>query len=479
VIPSFANVRVLCIGDVILDRYVSGKVHRLSPEAPIPVVSVDSVRNVLGGAANVANNIAAAGARCTFYGVLGEDAAGTTMREVLSHCSAITPFIFTTPHRKTTVKARIVVGRQQLMRLDEEIVEPIDSTLCQEILTSIETQVSQHDAIVLSDYDKGALPMELTQSLVAIAKAHKKPIIADPKGLSYEKYRGVSVLTPNLKELESVFGAFSDIDDACQKAQRALSQYDLQAIVLTCSEAGMCLITSERIEKVPAIQQDVCDVSGAGDTAVAYMAVALAAGLSLENAVILANCAAGQAVRKSGTAVVSYDEINSLRPPSSWSQKCLSLEEVLIKARDWRRQGLKIGFTNGCFDILHPGHLSTIRIARENCDVLVVGLNTDASIHVVKGSSRPFQSEHVRAEIIASLQDVDAVVLFDSYTPEALIAAIQPDVLVKGAEYRVEDLAGAQEVIARGGKVILANMEVGFSTTQFVETIRCNQQKVE
>jgi D-beta-D-heptose 7-phosphate kinase/D-beta-D-heptose 1-phosphate adenosyltransferase len=475
VIPSFADVRILCVGDVILDRYVSGKAHRLSPEAPVPVVSVDSVQDILGGAANVANNIAAAGAQCTLCGVLGEDSSGASVKSALTHCTAITPLLFSSSRRKTTLKTRIVADHHQLVRLDEEITEPIDSELSQRIYAAIENQISKHDVLVLSDYNKGTLPLELTQSLIDIARTHKKSIIADPKSLSFGKYQGASVLTPNIKELASILGPISSIDEACKKTQYVVSQYAFQAILLTCSEAGMCLITPKKITKVPATQQDVFDVSGAGDTAIAYLSVALAAGISLEEAVVLSNFAAGQAVRKSGTAVVSYDEIKTLNQPLPWHQKYLSSDDILMKIHQWRQQGLKIGFTNGCFDILHPGHLSTIRTARKNCDRLIVGLNTDASIRAIKGSLRPFQNEHVRAEIVASLQDVDAVVLFDSYTPKALIDSLQPDVLVKGAEYCVEDLAGAQEVIKRGGKVVLADMKEGFCTTRFVKKIRCSQ----
>jgi D-beta-D-heptose 7-phosphate kinase/D-beta-D-heptose 1-phosphate adenosyltransferase len=406
-------------------------------------------------------------------GALGEDAPGTAIRREIAACPAITPLLFSSSQRTTTLKTRVVAEHHQLVRIDEESADPIDSDLCRKMRAVLESQVLQHDAIVLSDYNKGALPQELTQPLIAMARAHKKMVIVDPKGPSYEKYRGAYVLKPNLKELANVLGPPLDLETVCRKAQHAVEKYDLQAILLTCSEAGMCLITREKITRISATQHEVFDVSGAGDTAAAYLAVGLAANLVLEEAVMLSNRAAGQALRKSGTAVVTDEEASGPQK----EEKQLSWKEAQVKVKDWKQNGLKIGFTNGCFDILHPGHLSTIRTAKDNCDKLIVGLNTDASIRLLKGAQRPFQSENVRAEIIASLRDVDIVVLFDSYTPKELIELLQPDVLIKGAEYRIEDLAGAQELIKRGGKVILADMAAGFSTTQFVEKMRYGQQK--
>jgi D-beta-D-heptose 7-phosphate kinase/D-beta-D-heptose 1-phosphate adenosyltransferase len=467
-IPSFEGVRISCLGDLLLDRYISGPARRLSPEAPVPVVSVTETRNVLGGAANVAHNIAAAGAQCTLGGVLGQDTAAADFKNLLCHVPSVTPLLFFDETRKTSVKTRVMVGHHQLVRLDEEDTNPIPSSLIAKIIQAVTTLLAQHDLVVLSDYNKGTLPASFLQQIITEARSQGKRVLVDPKGTSYEKYRGASIITPNVNELGEIFGPCANLEEACAQAQRALSLYDWQAVLLTCSELGMRLVTPEGVAKVCATQQEVFDVSGAGDTAMAYFSVGLASRLSLEEAMALANKAAGYAVRRSGTAVVSYADLCA----ASCAPTCkkVSLEEAYARVQLWRQAGLSVGFTNGCFDVLHPGHLSTIRTARAYCDRLIVGLNTDASIRFLKGKDRPLQDEETRAKVLAALQDVDLVVLFDSYTPQALLEKLQPDVLVKGAEYRLEDLAGAQEILARGGRVILADMQPGFSTTQFMKT---------
>jgi D-beta-D-heptose 7-phosphate kinase/D-beta-D-heptose 1-phosphate adenosyltransferase len=430
-------------------------------------VSVASTWEVLGGAANVAHNIAAAGAHCTLSGVLSQDAAAESFKKTLAKVANITPLILSSPVRKTPIKTRIMVGHHQLVRLDEEETDPIDPSIRTELHKIIAPQICHHDVMVLSDYNKGTLPPDLVQSLIATACNQGKRVLVDPKGPSYEKYRGAFLITPNVKEFSEVLGPCASLEEACQRARQALVDFAWKAILLTCSEAGMRLITRETISTVCATQQEVFDVSGAGDTAIAYFSVGLAAGLPLEEAMTLANDAAGCAVQKSGTAVVSHADVCASSGISPL--KHVVLEEACAKVRVWRQAGLRIGFTNGCFDVLHPGHLSTLRTARAHCDRLIVGLNTDASIRMIKGPNRPLQEENVRAEVLAALQDVDLVVLFDSYTPKTLVEALQPDVLVKGAEYRIEDLAGAQEILNRGGQVILADMKPGFSTTRFAK----------
>ncbi|MDR0661804.1 MAG: bifunctional heptose 7-phosphate kinase/heptose 1-phosphate adenyltransferase [Holosporales bacterium] len=430
-IPSFEGIRILCLGDLLLDRYISGPARRLSPEAPVPIISVTETRNVLGGAANVAHNIAAAGAQCTLVGVLGQDAAATTFENLLPPVLSITPLLFFDETRKTSVKTRIMVGHHQLVRLDEEDVDPISPFLIAKILQAVATLLEQHDLIVLSDYNKGTLPPAFLQQIIAEARSQGKPVLVDPKGTSYEKYRGASIITPNVKELGEVFGPCANLEEACAQAQHALSSYDWQAILLTCSERGMRLVTPKKVAQVCATQQEVFDVSGAGDTAMAYFSVGLASGLSLEEAMALANEAAGHAVRRSGTAVVSYTDLCAVSCTSAY--KKVSPEGAYARVQLWRQAGLRVGFTNGCFDVLHPGHLSTIRTARAHCDRLIVGLNTDASIRLLKGENRPLQNEETRAEVLAALQDVDLIVLFDSYTPQALLEKQQPDFLVKGS----------------------------------------------
>ncbi|MDR1267150.1 MAG: D-glycero-beta-D-manno-heptose-7-phosphate kinase [Holosporales bacterium] len=473
----FEKAKILCVGDLLLDRYITGSARRLSPEAPVPVVSMDATRNALGGAANVAHNIASAGAQCTLVGVLGQDAAAGALKEALTSVANITPLCLSSSTRTTPVKTRVMVGQHQLVRLDEEKTDPLTPSLAAEVYKVVAAQIKQHNLVVLSDYNKGTLPPTLTTQMIAEAQRQEKRVLVDPKGDSYEKYRGAFLLTPNLKEFSEVFGLHADLGEVCQRAQQALAEYDWQAILLTCSEAGMRLITREKVAAVSATQQEVFDVSGAGDTAMAYFSVAIAMGLALEESMTFANDAAGCAVRKSGTAVVSWEEVCTAS--GDFSLKRVSLEEASKKVCTWRQLGQKIGFTNGCFDVLHPGHLATLRTARTHCDRLIVGLNTDLSVRRLKGPSRPLQNENTRAEILAALQDVDLVVLFDTLSPKELIEVLQPDVLVKGAEYRIENLSGAQEILDRGGQVILADMKPGFSTSHFIEERFLLEQREE
>jgi D-beta-D-heptose 7-phosphate kinase/D-beta-D-heptose 1-phosphate adenosyltransferase len=478
-IPLFAGRSVLVLGDVMLDRYVSGDVSRISPEAPIPVLRVTASRASLGGAANVAHNVAALGARAILLGVIGADDAGAEIERLVAAAGQnIDARLLMTTHRPTTVKTRFTTrGAHQLLRVDDETVDPLDDESARELKRRFAGAVTESDIVVLSDYAKGVLCDQLLRAAVTLSRRSRRPVVADPKRVSFKAYRKVTVLTPNAQEATRATGVDAGNDDGAEQAARAaLDAAACDAVIITRSQNGLTLVRRGMPAiHLPARVQEVSDVSGAGDTFVAALAAALACDPDLEKATRLANIAAGISVARPGTAVISgRDLAEELRRRSviAGDEKVMLTEAALQRIAEWRRHGLRVGFTNGCFDLIHPGHVHLLAQARAACDRLVVALNTDASVRRLKGPERPIQSETARATVMASLASVDLVVLFAEDTPLSLIEAIGPEVLVKGADYRPDQVVGADIVRRNGGRVLLVDLLPSQGTTATIARVR-------
>jgi D-beta-D-heptose 7-phosphate kinase/D-beta-D-heptose 1-phosphate adenosyltransferase len=481
-LDSFHSARVLVLGDVMLDRYLYGAIERISPEAPIPVISIERMADMPGGAGNVVRNLAALGAHASLIGVVGEDAWADTLRAQLAQIPNVEEHLITDRSRTTTVKTRYVADGQQVLRADRESREPLAHDVELRLLAEYRGALAATDIVVLSDYAKGALTESVVSAAIAAARAAGKPVIVDPKSKVFAKYRGSTALTPNRLELQIACGFKCETDEeVVLGANRILQDGVCDVIVVTRGRDGMSVVRAGgAATHLPTTARGVFDVSGAGDTVVAAMSLGLAAGGDIVDAATLANFAAGIVVGKRGTAIVTTGEIiGGLRPGDGNTdhRKIFSLENVLQLAGDWRQQGMKVAFANGCFDLLHPGHVSLLDQARHTADRLIVGLNSDLSIRRLKGPGRPVQSEVARATVLASLKSVDAVVIFGEDTPLQLIEALRPDVLVKGADYTVDKVVGADLVIKRGGKVVLAELLQGHSTTDTVRRVATTQKQ--
>ncbi|WP_413207274.1 D-glycero-beta-D-manno-heptose-7-phosphate kinase [Rhodospirillum sp. A1_3_36] len=470
IVLKLPSARVICVGDVMLDRFVHGKVDRISPEAPIPIIHIKEEQSMLGGAGNVVRNLVALGASSAFMSVLGEDRAGSEVMTLLGSESSVENFIGVQPDRRTSVKTRFVAGSQQLLRADDETVAPLESYDADRLVEDVRSQIKTAGALVLSDYGKGVLDTGMAGILIRLGRETGVPVIVDPKGRDYTRYEGATLLTPNRKELAEASGMPADSDEEVVAAcRRIIETCGVDNVLATRSQDGMTLVTQDgAVEHMSAEAREVFDVSGAGDTVVATLAAALAVGADLSSACRLSNLAAGVVVGRVGTAAVPRNDLLAAAhhlEVSASESKVVSLDEARELAGKWRRRGLRIGFTNGCFDLLHPGHISLLRQARQACDRLIIGLNSDASVSRLKGPTRPVQSEMARATVLASLASVDLVVLFGQDTPIDVIRTLLPDVLVKGADYTVDTVVGADLVQANGGRVVLAKLEDGFSTT--------------
>ncbi|HWK44789.1 MAG TPA: D-glycero-beta-D-manno-heptose-7-phosphate kinase [Stellaceae bacterium] len=482
-VDRLPGARVAVLGDPMLDRYVYGSVDRISPEAPIPIIRANREMAVVGGAGNVVVNLTTLGASAVFLTVLGDDAAGSEIADLVRAHPRTTLHAVIEPGRRSTVKTRYVAGSHQLLRVDYEVILSIDAASEAELLRRLATALGEIDVIVCSDYGKGVVTPTLMQGVAALAKAAGKPVIVDPKGTDYSKYAGVTLITPNRAELReatrSPIGTSAEIAAA---ASGMLRRHNIAAALVTRSEDGMTLVMGNAdgdpsAEVPPALHieasaREVFDVSGAGDTVIAVVAAAYAAGADLADAARLANVAAGLVVGKVGTAAVHPSELKRALMDDARhtaADKILGVEEIAERVEAWRDAGLSVGFTNGCFDLLHPGHVSLLSQSRRACDRLVVGLNTDASVSRLKGPDRPIQRELARATVLASLADVDAVVLFDDETPFALIDKLRPDVLIKGADYTPEGVVGADLVRSYGGRLLLAELIPEQSTSRLVQ----------
>lgn len=471
-IPAFPNANVVVVGDIMLDRYWLGPTSRISPEAPVPVVKIEGNEDRPGGAANVALNIAALGSNVAVGGLCGQDEAAETLQTVLSsvgiHC-----FFDRIQGQDTITKLRVLSRNQQLIRLDfEQSFESIDKSPLSQLL---EKQLENAGALVLSDYAKGCLSDP--QSFIELAKRRNLPVVVDPKGSDFSRYRGATLLTPNMSEFQGVVGVCPDEDTIVAKAQELIQTYDLDAILVTRSEHGMTLIQRGQAElHLPAKAKEVYDVTGAGDTVVASIAASLAAGTSLPDACVLANAAAGVVVGKLGTSTVNVNELTqAVALDSDIGLGVMTESQLKMAVKTAKSRGEKVVMTNGCFDILHAGHVSYLETAAKLGDRLIVAVNSDESVKGLKGAGRPINNLERRQSVLAGLASVDWVVPFTEDTPERLIGEILPDLLVKGGDYKPEDIAGGKHVIANGGDVQVLNFEDGISTTNIINEIVKNQ----
>lgn len=467
-LPEFNRAGVLVIGDVMLDRYWYGPTQRISPEAPVPVVKVDEVEQRPGGAANVAMNVAALGAASRIIGLTGEDEAAEQLNVALTQVGVDCQFVALATH-PTITKLRVLSRNQQLIRLDFE--EPFDLQQSKKIAERMPLALDNVGAVVLSDYAKGALAD--IQPLITQAREAGIPVLIDPKGHDFSRYRGATLLTPNLSEFEAVVGKCDSEQQLVEKGMALLESCQLSALLVTRSEQGMTLLQPNKAPlHLPTQAQEVFDVTGAGDTVIGVLAASLANGCTLEEASFLANTAAGIVVGKLGTSTVTPIELeNALhaRPEDGFG---IMNQSTLQKALDAARQrGEKIVMTNGCFDILHAGHVSYLTHARKLGDRLIVAVNSDASTARLKGPTRPINKLENRMIVLGALGAVDWVIPFEEETPQRLIAELLPDLLVKGGDYRPEDVAGGAEVIANGGEVRILNFEEGLSTTNIIKKI--------
>ena len=475
-LARFSGVTLLVLGDVMLDRYVFGDVKRISSEAPIPVLHAQSRRHVLGGAGNVAQNAAALGARTILLGVRGADQAGEELAASIAASTAISDQLVIEDGRPTTVKTRFMSGGHQLLRLDEEVTIPIAVDTEATILARFEAALPACGIVVLSDYAKGVLTDAVLARAIAAARAAGKPVVVDPKRVRFEAYAGADVLTPNALEVTRATGIEVGTNaGAALAGEAARAQADAGAVLVKRSEKGLTLVRRQTSPvHIPTRAQEVADVSGAGDTLVTAFALALAVGAPMPEAAALGNAAAGIVVGKHGTASVSHAELFEALHRTELlaiDDKVVDLATARDRVAAWRQGGLRVGFTNGCFDLIHPGHVRLLARARAQCDRLIVGLNTDASVQRLKGPDRPVQNEVARATVMAAIASADLVVLFAEDTPQALIEAICPDLLFKGADYTVDQVVGGAFVIANGGIVALIPLEIGHSTTNTIRRI--------
>jgi D-beta-D-heptose 7-phosphate kinase/D-beta-D-heptose 1-phosphate adenosyltransferase len=481
-LERFRDARVLVMGDVMLDRYVYGSVERISPEAPIPVLAVERELDMPGGAANVARNVASMGGHAILIGMVGDDLRARDLQAQLALLPTIQPRMIVDRSRRTTSKTRFVAEQQQIMRADREQRSAPSNAVAERVMAMYREALADSDIVILSDYAKGVLSESVTRAAIAAARESRKPVIVDPKGRSFEQYSGASVLMPNRQELELAAAQPCVTDEQIASAARRFIDNEIcQAMVVTRGAQGMSVVGANgSVSHLPALAREVFDVSGAGDTAVAALSLGLSAGAQIIAAAELANIAAGLVVAKLGTAVVSMGEVAAAMTRfdgRSDHGKLFSLDHVTQLARAWRAQGLKVAFANGCFDLLHTGHLALLDQARRCADRLIVGLNSDLSVRRLKGADRPIQSEVTRATILSSLKSVDAVVIFPDDTPLALIETLLPDVLVKGADYALENVVGADVVIQHGGRVVLADLIPDQSTSGTVARAAAAQAK--
>ncbi|MFW5425735.1 MAG: bifunctional D-glycero-beta-D-manno-heptose-7-phosphate kinase/D-glycero-beta-D-manno-heptose 1-phosphate adenylyltransferase HldE [Methylophagaceae bacterium] len=476
--PQFHTANVLVIGDLMLDSFYHGKANRISPEAPVPVVNVERIEELPGGAANVAMNIASLGAKSQVCGITGLDDAAKVLQQKLNSVGVDCAFNYSETSN-TIIKRRVISNHQQLLRMDFESPFGKDEWLA--LKDIVKPLLADTSVMVLSDYNKGTLADP--QYWITLAKQHNIPVLVDPKGNDFEKYRGADLITPNMTEFEAVVGKVESEADLIEKAQQLIIKLDINALLITRSEHGMSLIRKDQPEfHLPAIAKEVADVTGAGDTVISILAATLAAGEDLEKAVTLANVAASIVVSKLGTATVSGPELQAEYQRHQGSNNTdhsiagvVTVEQLKLAVEQAKQRGEKVVFTNGCFDILHAGHVAYLEQARAQGDRLVLAINTDKSVAKLKGAGRPINSADRRLAVLAGLASVDWVTCFEGDTPEDLLREIQPDILVKGGDYDKKGVVGWEIVEGYGGEVRVMGMTPNCSTTAIVEKINQNR----
>ncbi|MFC0388267.1 D-glycero-beta-D-manno-heptose-7-phosphate kinase [Roseomonas vinacea] len=482
---DFRGQRILCLGDVMLDRFQYGRIDRISPEAPVPVVRMVDSRAMLGGAGNVARNIVSLGGEAVLVGVVGEDAAGREVAALIAASPGLVDANVRSATRPTIAKTRIIAGHQHVVRLDEEVTAPVSEADAAAARARVSAMLPGCRALVVSDYAKGLLSADVVAHAIAEARRLGLPVLVDPKREDFGFYRGATVLTPNLREFRAAARArlgeapLETDAEMAAAAHALIGEAGAEAILVTRSEKGMLLVEAGGgVHSVPAHAREVFDVSGAGDTVIAVVALAVASGQALPRAMRIANAAAGVVVGKLGTATLDEAELAAAVEADAGEDAevagkvAASAGQAMAVVEGWRRRGLEVGFTNGCFDILHRGHVTMLQAARAKCDRLVVALNTDDSVSRLKGPGRPVNALEDRQAVIAALRSVDLVLSFAEDTPLDLITRLGPDVLFKGADYTEDQVVGGEVVRARGGRVALIELVPGRSTTNIIARSR-------
>jgi D-beta-D-heptose 7-phosphate kinase/D-beta-D-heptose 1-phosphate adenosyltransferase len=466
-IPDFGNINILVVGDVMLDRYWWGDVSRISPEAPVPIVHIGTVDDRLGGAGNVALNIKALGGQVTLLGLVGNDSFATTI-EKISEERGIDSCLLRVNNSPTINKLRVLGQGQQLIRLDFE--QSFETWQEEDFFHAYKNKLDNSNLVILSDYNKGTLRQ--SRQLIAEARRLNKTVLVDPKGRDFSIYRGATIITPNLMEFETIVGHCQGEQDLENRAKTLLDQHDFQAILITRGAQGMSLISRETTIHLPTDAKEVYDVTGAGDTVIATLGAAIAAGDSWHDAMILANLAAGEVIKKVGASAISPMELSHAVSKRQNSRIGILDEELLLmQIKEAVAKGEKIVMTNGCFDIIHPGHVIYLEKAKSLGDRLVVAVNDDASVARIKGKQRPINKLRDRMLVLSALATVDWVISFTEDTPERLVKLINPSILAKGGDYKVDEIAGAQHVLNHGGTVSIIPFEEGFSTTNIIQKI--------
>jgi len=466
-----AQPNILVVGDLMIDHYLWGSCERISPEAPVQVVDIAKETTVLGGAGNVINNLNTLGAKVSVASVIGDDENGRELLEMLKEIDVDSSNIAKQEGRKTSKKSRVIAVSQQILRYDKESKEDITQESEQKIVASLEDSIDAYDMVILSDYGKGVLTDSLSQSIINLAKKNSVRVLVDPKGSDFSKYRGAYLLTPNKKEAILATGIeIQDEDSLRQALQKLKNECDLGISLITLSEDGIATLDKE-VEIFPTVAKEVFDVTGAGDTVIASIAYALSAGKSIQETAAFANLAAGVVVGKIGSATVSMDEVEEYEASlhkSTSDAHIKSFQEIEALVKRSKELGKKVVFTNGCFDILHVGHVKYLQIAKSFGDILIVGLNSDASVSRLKGPTRPVNIAEDRAYLLAALEAVDFVVPFEDDTPYELIKMIAPDVLVKGGDYEGKTVVGTEF----SGELKLVDFVDGKSTTKTIQKIQ-------
>jgi D-beta-D-heptose 7-phosphate kinase / D-beta-D-heptose 1-phosphate adenosyltransferase len=464
----------LVIGDVMLDRYLIGDVGRISPEAPVPVVLLKSRNDRAGGAANVAANLALLGISTQIIGCVGQDIEAEVLQRLMTETGIKSKSMIVSDSRPTIAKTRILGGHQQMLRLDQESASIFSAEENAHLLAAIKAQLALKPAIViLSDYAKGLLSRSICQQIITQCKMRNIPVLVDPKGRDYSKYMGATALTPNKKETAEACGTHTDDPELIEKAQALKESLELAFLAVTRGEEGITLLDKENAH-LPATAQQVFDVSGAGDTVIATLAAGLINGLSPLESLELANIAAGVVVGKVGTVPIDRKELLDALTNVAGSEqahKICNPAQLMLKVNEWKKNKRKIVFTNGCFDLLHAGHVTYLEAAKKRGDKLVLGLNTDRSVSALKGPTRPVVNQDDRARVLAALESVDAVILFDEDTPLKLIKAIRPDVIAKGSDYTADQVVGGKEVLSWGGEIALIDLIAGRSTSNIISKL--------
>ncbi|UMM63561.1 D-glycero-beta-D-manno-heptose-7-phosphate kinase [Aristophania vespae] len=476
-IENFTFGRLCVVGDLLLDRYIFGSVNRISPEAPVPVLLHSRFSDVPGGTANVAVNAAALGSQVNLIGVVGEDQSGDMLLDILKPWSNVNlDGVVRDPNWTTITKTRVLSGNQQIVRIDEECIKPFSSDVTARIIAAAQAAIAESDVLVCSDYAKGVLSDEVLAAVIEAGRKKNIPIIVDPKRKSFVGYQGATLVTPNRAEMTQATGLSLRTEQEIERAAQKASEQFGGDVLLTRSEDGMTLWRKNgKMTHASVRKSEVSDVSGAGDTVLATVASVLSAGQPLETAIVIATTAAAISVSKLGTATVSRAELSQeLRNEMHDAGKLVSIEEAQDIVQNWHHHGAQVVFTNGCFDLVHPGHISLIRAAAREGDKLIVALNTDSSVKRLKGDSRPIQDEIARATVVGALRDVDLVVLFDEDTPLEAIKALRPDVLVKGADYTESQVVGGDFVKQYNGRVALVDLIEGRSTSSLVKKAKDN-----